>query len=269
MSLAKAVEAAALQNAHNVAILDIERMKGRAEVEFWDLGDFKGRRIHADDVTLWPRSICLAWNWYDGDRVEFASEWGDGREAMLRKAWEVYDKAQIVVGHNIRGFDTKKLRSEWRDLGLPPPSPTKLVDTLAIARREFGDESKTLDALCKRAGLVSKTDRYDVDVARRALAGDRPSQRQIKAYNIGDIAASKAFYDLVRPWDPSHPHSVIGTIDDRKSCNSCWTADQEHFEENGYKLANQILYRLYRCTNCGANVQGTRHSRAAITRGAR
>ena len=32
---------------------------------------------------------------------------------------------------------------------------------------------------------------------------------------------------------------------------------------------DQILYRLWLCRNCGANVQGTRHARAAITRGAR
>ncbi len=47
-----------------ILTVDIERMKGAAEVEFWDLGDFKNRRIHADTVTQWPRTICAAWRWY-------------------------------------------------------------------------------------------------------------------------------------------------------------------------------------------------------------
>lgn len=263
---ATAVETAKLQHAHNVLILDIERMKGQALIEFWDLGDFKNRRIHADDVTLWPRTICLAWNWYNQKRVHFAAEWEDGREAMLRKAWDAYDRAQIVVGHNLAGFDTKKLAAEWSELGWGKPSPWKTVDTLKVARREFGYESNTLAALCTRLGITSKTDRYEVEVARQALAGHKPSQRRIKAYNIGDIPATRGLYDHIRPWDASHPHSVIGTIDDRPTCNSCW---QDNLEPNGYKLANLILYRLYRCKDCGANVQGTRHSRAAVTRGAR
>ena len=56
-----------------VVTLDIERIPGRARVkhrgltiegEFWDLSGWKhtiGRRIHADDVLEWPRTICAAW----------------------------------------------------------------------------------------------------------------------------------------------------------------------------------------------------------------
>lgn len=266
-ALSDGLAKAKLSNAHRVLIIDIERMKGTATVEFWDLGDFKNRRIHADDVTAWPRTICAAWNWYESDRVEFASEWGKGgRESMLRRIWQAYDKAQIVVGHNVAAFDTKKLKSEWRDMGLNPPSPFKQVDTLTIARREFGDESKTLDALCRRMGITAKTDRFDVEIARAAIAGDRQAQARIKDYNVGDIGATKGLYDAVRAWDASHPHSVVGTTDDRPTCNSCWG---DRLEVNGYKLANLILYRLFRCRDCGANVQGSRHSRAAVTRGAR
>ena len=64
-----------------VVTLDIERIPGRARVkhrgltiegEFWDLNGWKhtiGRRIHADDVLEWPRTICAAWRWYGEDEV--------------------------------------------------------------------------------------------------------------------------------------------------------------------------------------------------------
>lgn len=278
MSLVAAVESARLNNPHNVLTLDIERVPGRARVnhrglviegDFWDLNSWKhtiGRRIHPDDVTEWPRTICAAWNWYDKDRVEFAAEWQTGgRETLLRKTWEAVNKAQLIVGHNIAGFDLKKLRFEWAEIGLKAPSPVKPIDTLKIARREFGAESNTLDSLCKRFGVVAKTDRYKVQTARDAVAGVRAAQKEMREYNCGDIAASRGFYDFIRPWDASHPHSVMGTIDDRPTCNSCWGDD---LEPNGFTLANLILYRLYRCA-CGANVKGSRHARAAITRGAR
>lgn len=250
----------------NVLTLDIERLPGRFSADFWDLNAFKGRRIHPDMVTEWPRTICIAWQFYGQKRVEFASEWDDGRETMLRRAWEAYDQADVIYGHNVGRFDTKNLNSEWRDLGLAPPSPFKVIDTLVEARRTFGDESKTLSALTQRLGIETKTDKYEVQVARDAIAGDRAAQRKLKAYNIGDIHASRELVDRLRGWIPSHPHDLIGRIDDRPTCNQCWG---DNLIPNGVKLAQQIAYRLFRCGDCGANVQGTRHARIGVTRGAR
>lgn len=280
MDIAAKVTPSPLENPHNVLYVDIERIPGRARVkhrglviegDFWDLSGWKhtiGYRIHPDDVIEWPRTICGAWNWYGQDRVHFAAEWlKGGREQMLKTLWNAYDRAQLVIGHNLDSFDTKKLNGEWALMGFAPPSPFKSVDTLKVARAKFGFESNTLDSLCKRFGIDAKTDRYSVEMARGAVAGNRAKRAQIKGYNCGDIAAGRGFYDHIRVWHHSHPHSVIGTSDDRKSCNNCWTTDPDAFEPNGYKLANQIIYPLWRC-RCGANIQGTRHSRAAITRGA-
>ena len=276
MSLVQAVKLKA--PAKSVLTLDIERLPGRARVQhrgltiegdFWDLNSWKhtiGYRIHPDNVLEWPRTICAAWNWYSDDKVHFAAEWQPGgRAGLLKKTWEAFDRAHLVVGHNVRGFDGKKLRFDWAEARYAPHTPVKYIDTLTIARREFGAESNTLDSLCQRFGVVAKTDRYSVQMAKDAVAGDKAAQKQIRDYNCGDIAASVGLYDFVRPWDASHPHSNLPTVDDRPTCPNCW-GDQ--LEPNGYTLANLILYRLYRCA-CGANVKGSRHARAAVTRGAR
>lgn len=261
-----------------VVTLDIERLPGIArhqhrgltiEGDFWDLGSWRhliGYRIPHESVIEWPRTICVAWQFYGSRAVEFASEWGDGREGMLRRTWGAYDQADLLYGHNVERFDTRNLNAEWLTLGLNPPSPLKILDTLKEARKTFGFESNTLASLTQRLGVSTKTDKYNVAMARAAVAGSKSDQRRIKAYNVGDIHASREFVDRLRGWIPSHPHNLMGTIDDRPVCNQCW---QDDLEPNGIKLANQITYRLFRCKNCGANVQGTRHSRAAITRGAR
>jgi hypothetical protein len=251
--------------APKVLTLDIERLPGSFTADFWDLNDYKGRRIHADSVVEWPRTICAAWKWYDRKPVEFAAEWEPaGRDGMLQRIWDAYDQADIVVGHNLAAFDTKKLKTDWRDAGLPSPSPWKTVDTLRIARTEFGDESRTLDALCKRLGLISKSDRYSVEVARNACDGDKAAQRKLKAYNQGDILATEALYDRLRGWMPGHPH--IGSLDgETMKCNECGSIQ---YERNGTVLADQIRYVGYRCSNCKANLRSVRHSRAASMRGA-
>ena len=109
MSLAQVVASAKLKvSTKNVLTLDIERLPGRARVphrgltiegDFWDLGSWKhilGYRIHPDHVIEWPRTICAAWRFYGAKRTHFASEWGDGREGMLHRAWEMFDQADIL-----------------------------------------------------------------------------------------------------------------------------------------------------------------------------
>jgi len=231
-----------------ILTLDIERFKGRAEIEFWDLSDYKHRRIHPSDVTEWPRTICAAWRWYGGKRVEFAAEWENaGRDGMLKRLWDCYHQADIIVGHNVQAFDTKKLRSEWLLMGLGPPSPSKYVDTLKVFRSVFGLESNTLDSILTRLGLQGKTDRYDVETARLALGGNKAAQRRLRAYNVGDIEASELLYDRIRPWIPSHPNIGLWSGEDRV-CPNCGS---EELEASGWARTALTAYAQYLCQGCG------------------
>lgn len=279
MTLAELAKSTPIKAPKNTVLtLDIERLPGRArhqhrgltiEGDFWDLNSWKhtiGYRLPPESVIEWPRTICAAWQFYGTTKVEFASEWGDGREGMLQRIWDAYDQADLLYGHNVDRFDTKNLNAEWLTLGLNPPSTFKILDTLKEARKTFGFESNTLASLTDRLGIATKTDKYEVAVARAACAGSVKDQRKLKAYNVGDIHASREFVDRLRGWLPTHPHSVIGTVDDRPTCNQCWG---DNLTRNGFKLATSITYLQYRCLDCGANVQGMRHSRAAVTRGAR
>lgn len=264
MDIQAAVDAARIQpTTARVVTLDIERVKGRAEIEFFDLNDMKNRRIDHRTVTAWPRNICAAWRWYGQRRVEFAAEWDD--TPWLQRVWDVYDKADVVVGHNIDQFDTKKLKAAWTMLGLRPPRPSKSVDTLKVARAQFGFESNTLDSLCKRFGLPGKVDHYDPLVAQAAVDGDKAARRRIARYNRGDVEQTEALYDAMRGWIPNHPH--MGTVGEGKSCNQCASTELK-LEPSTYR-AVVIDYALYTCTRCGAHMRGGWHSRAANTRGVR
>jgi hypothetical protein len=263
--------------ANSVVTLDIERLPGRArhqhrgltiEGDFWDLGSWKhviGYRIPPESVVEWPAPSASHALVRIARTTEFASEWGDGREAMLHPRVGSLRPGVVVYGHNVDRFDTKNLNAEWLTLGLNAPSPFKILDTLKEARKTFGFESNTLASLTKRLGIDTKTDKYTSTWP--ALRGRRQGTAEAQGVqrrrhhrlprrsSTGCVAGSQA-----------HPHSLTGTADDRPTCNQCWG---DNLERNGTKLAQQITYKLYRCGDCGANVQGTRHSRAAITRGAR
>lgn len=252
-----------------IMTLDIERVPGTAAVQhrgltitgdFWDLSGWKhviGRRIHADDVTAWPQTICAAAKWYDARPVMFSAVWDEGgAEAFMRTVWEWYDEADIVVGHNLQAFDSKHLKAAWAEYGWAPPSPWKTIDTLKIARAEFAFESNTLDALCKRLGVVAKTDKYDVRTALAAVGGDAAAQRKIKLYNQGDVRASEALYDRLRPHIKNHPHLSMFTGNEW-GCPNCGETNLST-NDSGTAYTNVQRYRAYVCPRCGTHVRGNR-----------
>lgn len=57
-----------------------------------------------------------------------------------------------LVAHNAT-FDISFIDAEFLRLGLPPFDPSRLVDTLLIARRKHPMGPNSLDALCKRYGI--------------------------------------------------------------------------------------------------------------------
>lgn len=265
----------------NIVTLDIERIPGTFRVnpwrgtltvegEFWDLSGHRhaiGRRIRPDEVVTWPRTICVAWRRYGTKRVEFAAEWDDGgREAMLRRVWDVYDNANVIVGHNLASFDTKHLKAEWAQLGLKPPRPWKTIDTLTVARREFAFESNQLGSLCERMGVPGKVDKYDVQTAKDALAGVVAAQKRLRRYNVGDIEASEALFLSMVGWMPNMPH-VARPLGDEKVCNQCGSDDLK-LRDTKYR-AVVLDYALYTCGNCGGHSRGGWVARVASTRGAR
>lgn len=250
-----------------ILTLDIERLPGRAKVphrgltvegEWWDLSGWKhviGRRIHPDNVTAYPRSICAAARWYGEKKVMFTSEWGKGGyEAFIRQTWEWFDQADIVVGHNMAGFDEKHLRGAWLELGLMPPSPWRTIDTLKVARGQFNLESNTLNALCERLGVPAKTDKYDAKVAHAALAGDTKAQKKLQKYNEGDIEATEGLFDRLRPYIKNHPH--LGQFSGNEwACSNCGAPVGE---STGTAHTNVQRYRAYVCDSCGAHQRGNR-----------
>ena len=252
-----------------ILTFDIERIPGRAKVqhrglsiegEFWDLGGWKhtiGRRIHADDVVSWPRTICAAGRWYGQKEVMFAAEWEEGgHEAFMRTMWAWFDQATVIVGHNSVGFDEKHARSGFLEYGWTPPSPWKSIDTLRVARNQLNFESNTLDALAKRLGVASKTDKYSADIAHAAIAGDEKAQKKLKRYNEGDIKATEAVFDRLRPYIKNGPHLGMWT-GGAWSCPNCGF-DGIANNPTGEAYANVTRYKAFQCEKCGTHIRGNK-----------
>ena len=76
---------------------------------------------------------------------------------VIQKLWDLFQEADVVIGHNSDAFDIKKANSRFAYHNLGPTSHYQSVDTLKIARRHFkfnsnklGHLGETLRTRCKR-----------------------------------------------------------------------------------------------------------------------
>lgn len=245
-----AVEAAqvqAKQRELKTLVIDVERLQGKAEIPFWGLGDYKNRRIHHELVTEWPRTICASWRWIGKKRIHFAAEWDNGPAAFAQTMRDLLHEADIITGHYVNGADRKWLNSLFRDHRIDWPSNYKVIDTCTIARRDLGDESMTLDALCKRFGIPAKSGKYNAQVARAACEGDRAAQREIQLYNMADVEASTGLYFVTLPLAHGHPHVAPTKGTKKLTCPRCASTD---VHRSGSWSPGVYVYERYRCDAC-------------------
>lgn len=260
MSLAAAVEQHTTRIASTTArilTIDIERVPGTA-LWFDRRIDYLSPRM----MLSHPRTVSFAARWYGQKRPIFEAEWID-RDRMIRRAWELYDEADVVITYNGVKFDNKHLLSDWVEYGHGEPRPWKDLDLLRVVRR-FGRETKSLDEVTKWLGREGKSLHYDPHLALRACAGDRAAQKELRTYNIGDIELTEWLADRLRGHIPNHP---IIAASSEKRCNQCGSDDLE-LRESRYR-AVLLDYALFTCRNCGGHVRGAWVSRSAVVKGVR
>ena len=238
---------------NKILILDVERLPGITSQYWWDRGDLKNRYIHYETVQRLPRTTIVCAKWYDSDEVIEMAEWDrGGRPRFLTRVHALMAQADIIVGHYITGADLPWLANDlFLEAGLPPLPPYKTVDTLKVIRKVFGVGApfKSLDAFCQIAGLEGKTDSYDREAMERAVTDRSKEDRQrLVSYCSGDVLATQALYDYLRPHIPNHPALFVDGKDPLTTCHRCGH-DTEPVRKR--YVTNIMTYSMRRCTECG------------------
>lgn len=241
-----------------ILVLDIERVPMFTKpLPVWSMGDLKGKWLSPSEIGSWGRTICLAYRWQGEKQIGFIAEWQDGgREVFLQQAWELYDEADVVVGHNIISFDTPHLQGEWLLEDMNLPSPVRQIDTLKLARKSANWEANHLDTLDKRFGYRGKSDKYRIQLAMDAVNGDEKAQGKLRRYNEGDIRSTERVYNRLRPL--SRVNVGLFIDDDEPRCPACGGAK---LQRRGYAVTGVSVFPRYRCMSCGKWMRGKKSER--------
>ena len=173
---------------------------------------------------------------------------------IIKLLWKLLDEADIVVAHNGLGFDLPRINSRFIINGMQPPSSYKVIDTLQIAKKQFGFTHNNLDALASKFGIASKL-KTEFSLWENCLYGDPKSLKYMLKYNKRDVDILEDLYLVLRPWIKNHPN--VGNYADTTQplCSSCGSHKVELLP-NKYYYTSVGKYMLYRCKECGALSRG-------------
>ena len=207
--------------------------------------DIAINQIHKDWEIL-----SFAAKWLHHDKITYIDK---RNKRMLRTIWEMVDACDIMVTHNGKSFDSKKLNAQFILAGFKPPSAHKHIDTLLIARRKFAFTSNKLEYLSDKL-CSHKKDKHSkfpgFELWKACMNNVKEAWKELEKYNRQDILALEDLYKKLYPWDARINFNLYR--DD--SLNICHCGN-DNFHKKGFALTEAGKFQRYKCTNCGAETR--------------
>lgn len=191
--------------------------------------------INHDNIIQDWSLICVCWKYLDKPTI-YSSSVLDDKEAfnedvnndivVVKKIREILQDADVIIGHNIKKFDYKKINARLIYHGLEPlPSGIIQLDTLTEARRIASFTSNRLDYLGK---LLTGEGKMDTErgLWLRVLKGDKKAVKSMTEYCKQDVQVLEDVYLKLRPYIKNHPHfGVLNGGDRQYTCPKCGSED--------------------------------------------
>ena len=200
--------------------------------------------------------MCVAAKWLGEDEVFYYETRTEDDSLISAQILKLVDEADIIIGHNAKRFDMKKINAYAILNGLTPPSPYRVIDTMSIAKKEFSFERNTLEYLSNALCTSTKSSHKKFngfELWSECMKGNEEAWDEMKRYNIQDILVTEELYLKLRPWSKGHPNITTGSMSESKRCPTCGSLD---LQPSGYSTTNTSQFKRYKCDNCGSYSRG-------------
>jgi len=168
---------------------------------------------------------------------------------VVNKLRQVFEDADIIIGHNSKKFDTKRLNTRLIYWGIDPlPSGLQQVDTLQEIRKVAAFSSNRLDYLGKFLLGEGKV-QTSKGLWLRVLKGERKAVKEMTEYCKGDVQLLEDLYLKIRPYMRSHPH--VGALDGNDKNHSCPKCGSEDMTQSKVRYTAAGVKKIQRqCKSC-------------------
>jgi len=228
-----------------VLLFDIETAPIRAHI--WSIWQ-QGVGLNQIESDWYVLSFCA--KWLGEDEIFYydqrdAEDMEDDSE-MLHKLWHLLNEADIVVGQNSRRFDTKKVNARFIMNGFPKPSSFRQIDTMEIAKKQFGFTSNKLEYMTDKLCTTYKKSKHKKFVGHElwseCLKGNIEAWEEMEEYNRLDVLSLEELYNILSSWDNTLPNFDV-FVDD--------VLDMSVWEKDGFVYSNLGKYQRYRNKETG------------------
>lgn len=223
-----------------ILFIDIELKPILAQV--WALWDQNvGLNQIQEDWSI--LSYCAKWKGSDEIIYEDLSGQEDFEDdgKLLNGLWKLLNEADIVVGQNSKRFDVKKIFARLVLNGYPKPSSFRQIDTLLIAKAQFGFTSNKLaymtDKLCTKYKKLEHGKFAGHLLWSECMKSNPEAWAEMKLYNINDVLSLEELYDILSSWNNTLPNLDV-YVDE--------ILDMSVWEEDGFHYSNVGKYKRYR-----------------------
>jgi hypothetical protein len=232
----------------NVGVFDLEF--SALEVVLFELFN---QNVSIDQIL--NDSFLLSWSakylndpkvYSDVLTSEEALEKNDYR--IVKSIWDFLNGCDILIGHNIIGFDEKKLATRFLVHGLPPIKKHFSIDTLLVARNNFAFTSNKLKYINKFLNIKQKLENEGITLWISCMRGDANALQKMLDYNQGDVLSVEETYIKLRPFIKGHPSLALYFDTNEMRCPNCGS---ENVSDMGEYYTPAGLYKSFRC-ECGA-----------------
>ena len=170
---------------------------------------------------------------------------------------ELLDNCDVVVAHNGKRFDVKKVNGYFLKYGLPKPSSYKVIDTLEIAKKHFNLPFKSLEYLAKFLNVELKQDSGGIQTWIDCDRGDPEALATMEFYNRGDVVTLREIHNKLRGWDNNGVNIALYNDNHDTLCTHCGGDDISVITDK-FAYTPQRKYQLYRCNSCKAVLRGNK-----------
>jgi hypothetical protein len=232
----------------NVLLLDIETTPIKAWIwNVWKQDTTPEKIIQDWYVLTWAAKWLFEPEIFSGKLTSDEAKNGNDKR-IISDIWKFIDDADIIIAHNLKKFDEKRLKTRFLLHGIAPPMPYQRIDTLEIARREFAFSHNRLDYINKLLGINRKIE-TDFSLWERCMEGNKKSLSYMEEYNKNDVGILEETYVRLRPYIKSHPNLGLFVDADSAMCPTCGSID---LRWGGTYTTSVNKYSAFRCNNCGA-----------------
>lgn len=219
--------------------------------------DIETSSLLLNAFSIWNVNASLEQIEEDWNILSFCAKWADSDEIyyydlsdqvnpvddnqLCHLLYEFLDEADFVVGHNSKRFDIKKIYARMLSNGVSKPSPFRQIDTLEIAKREFGFTSNKLayltDKFCVEYKKLDHGKFSGFTLWKECMKGNQEAWEEMELYNKYDVLSLEELFYILAPWDSKFPNMSVYLSE---------IESLDEWEHVGYHYTNLSKFDKYR-----------------------